>query len=157
MLEVCSTTLPQRLIPVVMQDERYYPYLKQRTKKYSDLADLAAEILSEIPELIVHKPQGAFYMTVVFKEGKLKDGQTLPIKNREVADYVESIIRPDFEHDKRFVYYLLAATGICVVPLKTGFNSTYHGFRFTLLDPDGESFKKNIETLRDAITLYLRS
>ena len=155
MLEVCSTTLPQQLIPVVMRDERYYPYLKQRTKKYSDMADLAAEILSVIPELIIHKPQGAFYMTIVFKDGALKDGQTLPIANREVASYLESIVIPDFEHDKRFVYYLLAATGLCVVPLKTGFNSTYHGFRFTVLDPDIGSFKKNIETLRDAIQLYL--
>jgi alanine-synthesizing transaminase len=157
MLEVCSTTLPQRLIPVVMQDERYYPYLKQRTKKYSGMADLAAEILSVIPELIIHKPQGAFYMTIVFKDGALKDGQTLPIPNREVASYIESLVTPDFGHDKRFVYYLLASTGLCVVPLMTGFNSTYHGLRFTVLDPDIESFKKNIETLRDAIQMYLAS
>ena len=157
MLEVCSTTLPQQLIPVVMQDERYYPYLKQRTKKYAAMADLAAEILGEIPELIIHKPQGAFYMTVVFKDGTLRDGQTLPIENSEVASYIESLITPDFSHDKRFVYYLLAATGICVVPLMSGFNSTYYGFRFTVLDPDMESFKKNIETLRDATESYLSS
>ena len=157
MLEVCSTTLPQRLIPVVMQDERYYPYLKQRTKKYSAMADMAADILGEIPELIINKPQGAFYMSAVFKEGALKDGQTLPITNREVASYIESIMTPEFEYDKRFVYYLLAATGLCVVPLKTGFNSTYHGFRFTLLNPNIDSFKKNIETLRDAIQEYLAS
>ena len=157
MLEVCSTTLPQRLIPVVMQDARYYPYLKQRTKKYSDMTDLAAEILGVIPELIIHKPQGAFYMTIVFKDGALKNGQTLPIANREVASYIESLVTPDFEHDKRFVYYLLASTGLCVVPLMTGFNSTYHGLRFTVLDPDINSFKKNIETLRDAIQTYLSS
>ena len=157
MLEVCSTTLPQQLIPVVMQDPRYYPYLKERTKKYSDMADLAAEILGDIPELIIHKPQGAFYMTVVFKDGTLRDGQTLPIENSEVASYIESLITPDFSHDKRFVYYLLAATGICVVPLMSGFNSTYYGFRFTVLDPDMESFKKNIETLRDATESYLSS
>ncbi len=157
MLEVCSTTLPQRLIPVVMQDARYYPYLKQRTKKYSDMTDLAAEILGVIPELIIHKPQGAFYMTIVFKDGALKNGQTLPIANREVASYIESLVTPDFGHDKRFVYYLLASTGLCVVPLMTGFNSTYHGLRFTVLDPDIDSFKKNIETLRDAIQTYLAS
>jgi alanine-synthesizing transaminase len=157
MLEVCSTTLPQRLIPVVMQDERYYPYLKQRTKKYSDMADLAAEILGVIPELIIHKPQGAFYMTIVFKEGALKDGQTLPIANREVASYIELLVTPEFGYDKRFVYYLLGATGLCVVPLMTGFNSTYHGLRFTVLDPDIDSFKKNIETLRDSIQAYLAS
>ena len=157
MLEVCSTTLPQRLIPTVMQDERYYPYLKQRTKNYSEKASLAADILSHIPELIVHKPDGAFYMTVVFKEGALKNGQTLSIPNREVASYIESLVTDDFEHDKRFVYYLLAATGICVVPLKTGFNSTYHGFRFTLLDPNRETFSKNITEIKKAIERYLSS
>lgn len=157
MLEVCSTTLPQRLIPVVMQDERYYPYLKERNAKYSLMADVAGEILSEIPELIVHKPQGAFYMTVVFKDDVLNGTETLPITNPEVASYVQSLITSDFSHDKRFVYYLLASTGICVVPLMSGFNSTYYGFRFTLLDPDEESFKRNITTLKDSLKTYFKS
>ena len=41
------------------------------------------------------------------------------------------------EPDKRFVYYLMGATGIVVVPL-TGFQSTHHGFRATLLETDDE-------------------
>jgi alanine-synthesizing transaminase len=156
MLEVCSTTLPQRLIPIVMQDARYYPYLKERTAKYARLADIAAEILGDIPELIIHKPQGAFYMTIVFKDGVLNSNQKLTIPRSSVGAYVESLITPDFSHDKRFVYYLLAATGICVVPLMSGFNSTYHGFRFTMLDPDEESFRKNIMTLKDVLEAYLK-
>jgi aspartate/methionine/tyrosine aminotransferase len=157
MLEVCSTTLPQRLIPTIMQDERYYPYLKERTAKYAAMADTATAILGEISELIIHKPQGAFYMTVVFKDGALKDGQKLSISNSEVGKYVESIITADFSHDKRFVYYLLAATGICVVPLMSGFNSTYYGFRFTLLQPDTELFEQQIQILKTAIRAYLDS
>jgi aspartate/methionine/tyrosine aminotransferase len=157
MLEVCSTTLPQRLIPIVMQDERYFPYLKERTKKYKERADIAADILFTVPELIIHKPQGAFYMTIVFKEGALKDGQTLLIENREVATLVNTLISEDTPHDKRFTYFLLGATGLCVVPLQSGFNSTYYGFRVTLLDPDKESFIKNMETLRRAIVEYLKS
>jgi alanine-synthesizing transaminase len=157
MLEVCSTTLPQRLIPVVMQDERYYPYLKERTAKYAKMADMAAKILGEIPELIVHKPQGAFYMTVVFKDGVLTGEQKLAIPNNQVGKYVESLITPDFSYDKRFVYYLLASTGICVVPLMSGFNSTYYGFRFTVLEPNPEVFRTTIETLATAIRTYLHS
>ena len=157
MLEVCSTTLPQRLIPTIMQDARYFPYLKERTKKYAAMADEAAEILGDIPQLIIHKPQGAFYMTVVFKEGALTDTQTLPISNGEVASYIRSLITPDFGLDKRFVYYLLASTGICVVPLMTGFNSTYHGFRFTVLDPNEDHFKESIQTLQVAVIAYLAS
>lgn len=155
MLEVCSTTLPQTLIPVIMQDERYFPYLKARTKAYQAKADLAAEILGSIPELIVHKPEGAFYMTVVFKEGVLTSTQSLPIENGEVASYIESLIKLEFPLDKRFVYYLLGATGICVVPLTSGFNSTYHGFRFTLLDPDISSFTQHINLLAETIRTYI--
>lgn len=157
MLEVCSTTLPQRLIPIVMQDERYYPYLEARRAKYAAMAEVAAEVLADIPELIVNKPQGAFYMTVVFKEGVLTASQKLSVPHSAVAEYVESCITADFSHDKRFVYYLMAATGLCVVPLMSGFNSTYYGFRFTLLDPSPENFKKNIESLRRAIKSYLTS
>ncbi len=43
--------------------------------------------------------------------------------------------------DKRFVYYLLAATGICVVPL-TGFNCDLKGFRVTLLESDDAKFEQ---------------
>lgn len=157
MLEVCSTTLPQRLIPTIMQDERYFPYLKERITYYAELANLAEEILSDIPELIVRKPQGAFYMTIVFKEGALNNSQKLEIPNREVAKYIESIITPDFSYDKRFVYYLLAATGICVVPLQSGFNSTYYGFRFTLLDPSEERFIDTITKIKKVLKLYLNS
>ncbi|MCD5381203.1 MAG: pyridoxal phosphate-dependent aminotransferase [Candidatus Pacebacteria bacterium] len=157
MLEVCSTTLPQKLIPVVMQDERYYPYLKERNKKYQSRARIATDILSSIPELIVNEPQGSFYLTVVFKEVVLSDSNTLPIKNYEIKRLIESLLDDDTHLDKRFVYYLLGSTGLCVVPLKGGFNSTFNGFRFTLLESNEELFRKNIELLRDSIIKYLAS
>jgi aspartate/methionine/tyrosine aminotransferase len=157
MLEVCSTTLPQQMIPIVMADPRYEPYLKDRTHDYEEKARIAEEILGTIPELIVHKPHGAFYMTVVFKEGALNNTQTLPIENEAVKSFVEGCITSDFTLDKRFTYYLLGATGLCVVPLTSGFNSTYHGFRFTLLDPDEDSFVSNMESLKVAIVSYLQS
>ncbi len=157
MLEVCSTTLPQRLIPTVMQDERYFPYLAERNKKYQARAYVASEILSTVPELIVHKPQGAFYMTAVFKDGVLKERQSLPIDNSAVAELVESLVSEDTMLDKRFIYYLLGATGICVVPLSGGFNSTFYGFRFTLLEADDETFRKNIEQIKEAVVAYLAS
>jgi aspartate/methionine/tyrosine aminotransferase len=58
--------------------------------------------------------------------------------------------------DKRFVYYLLAATGICVVPL-TGFNCELMGFRITLLESDEVRFEKIFKTVRDKIKEYLAS
>jgi len=154
-LEVCSTTLPQRVLPKVMGDKRYYPYLAGRTRNYSRRADYAHEVLSKIPNIIIHKPQGAFYMTCVFRKDMLKKNQMLSIKT-SLKKYIESCLT-NATPDKRFVYYLLASTGICVVPLSSGFNSSLHGFRFLLLEPNDTRFKKTINTIAKAISDYTAS
>jgi alanine-synthesizing transaminase len=156
MLEVCSTTLPQKVLPKVMDDKRYYPYLKERNAVYMKKADIAYDIFSKIPELIVHKPNGAFYMTVVFKNGVLNNKQKLLPANPEAWKIIEQISETD-KLDKRFVYQLLASKGICVVPLSSGFNSDLYGFRITLLELDEEKFKKIIETIAGEIKEYLIS
>ena len=155
MLEVCSTTLPQKVLPDVMSDRRYLPYLDERVRKYATRSKSASEVLAQIPEVIIHPAQGAFYMTLVFKEGSLKSNQSLPISPETLA-----IIEPHLAGatlDQRFVYYLLAATGICVVPLSSGFNSTLSGFRFTLLEPDEDRFRETIRILSASIRAYLDS
>ena len=155
MLEVCSTTLPQKVLPEVMSDARYIPYLDERVRRYDTRSKSAVEVLSQIPELIIHPAQGAFYMTPVFKEGSLTASQSLPISLE-----AQAIIEPhhaDATLDQRFVYYLLAATGICVVPLSSGFNSTLSGFRFTLLESDEARFKETITMLSASIRAYLDS
>ena len=157
MLEVCSTTLPQQILPSVMNDDRYYPMLKERSEQYQRRAEEAYTILSSIPEVIIHKPNGAFYMTLVFKDGVLNDTQTLPISNDAIADMVAALVSADITNDKRFVYYVLASTGICVVPLTSGFNSSYDGFRFTLLEQDDAVFTRTLTALKDAIVTYISS
>ncbi len=154
MLEVCSTTLPQKVLPRVMSDLRYYPYLKERTNAYQKKAKIAYEIFSQIPELIVHKPNGAFYMTIVFKNEVLDNKQKLNSVNEESGKIIEEISKTD-KLDKRFVYQLLASRGICVVPLSSGFNSDLYGFRITLLEPSEEKFRKIIETIAIAIKEYI--
>ena len=154
-LEVCSTTLPQRVLPKVMRDARYYPYLAERTRRYERRADYAHKALSRIPGIIIHKPQGAFYMTCVFQKGTLKKNQSLPIKS-SLKKFIESSLTAA-ALDKRFVYYLLASTGVCVVPLSSGFNSSLYGFRFLLLEPDDARFKKTINIIAKAISDYLES
>ena len=153
-LEVCSTTLPQRALPRVMSDKRYYPYLEGRMRRYAARADYAHSILSRIPGLIIHKPRGAFYMTCVFRKGVLKKNQTLPAR-RELRKFIDASL-VDASLDKRFVYYLLASTGICVVPLSSGFNSRLQGIRFTLLETNPKRFKKTIDTIAKAIADYTR-
>ncbi len=155
MLEVCSTTLPQKVLPMVMSDPRYYPYLANRVVRYQARAQKAKEILAAIPELQVHEAHGAFYMTPIFKEGVLNDTETLPMSSA-----AREIIEPHLVHahsDQRFAYQLLAATGVCVVPLSSGFNSDRMGFRFTLLEQDDARFEHIIRTIRDSVRAYIDS
>ena len=155
MSEVCSTTLPQMAIPKIMTHPEYKNYLRQRTQHYEKLSNIAYGILKDVPFLIANKSNGAFYMTVLFNESVLNERQFLSIEQSDVRNYVESLIG-DVEHDKRFVYYLLASTGICVVPL-TSFFSPLLGFRMTLLDKDVDEFEFVVKTIAAKITEYIHS
>ncbi|MEN6638945.1 MAG: pyridoxal phosphate-dependent aminotransferase [Smithella sp.] len=155
MSEVCSTTLPQMAIPRIMTHPEYKNYLRERTEHYEKLSAIAYGVLKDVPFVIANKSNGAFYMTVLFNESVLNERQFLPIEQQEVRRYVESLTK-DIEYDKRFVYYLLASTGICVVPL-TSFFSPLLGFRMTLLDKDIEEFEYVVKTIAVKITEYINS
>ena len=155
MLEVCSTTLPQKALPKILSDERYPKYLAENNAKYDKRAELFYKTFSRVPGVTSVRPQGALYATVIFDEDVLKPNQTSPIENKEVKKYIEPLVK-NIPLDKRFVYYLLASTGICVVPL-SGFNSDLPGFRITLLEVDDAKFKKNLDTVAEAIKKYLKS
>jgi aspartate/methionine/tyrosine aminotransferase len=156
MSEVCSTTLPQLAIPRIMTHPEYQNYLDTRKKHYEKLSNIAYNILKDVPCLMVNKTDGAFYMTIIFNESGLNSNQTLHIKNKEIREFVEHLVKEPIEHDKRFVYYLLAATGICVVPL-TSFFTSLLGFRMTLLDKDEAEFEYVVKTIAEKITEYINS
>src|SRR3989338_5976120 len=156
MLEVCSTTLPQSVIPVIMSDPRYESHLEERREFYKKRAGMAFEILKKVPGIISPKAAGAFYVSTVFKDGVLNGEQTLKIKNDKVRKFVEEKTANGVSPDKRFVYCLMGATGICVVPL-SGFNCALQGFRATLLESDDSKFKWIFETLAEKIGEYLKS
>jgi len=154
-LEVCSTSLPQYSIPLVIGDPRYIEHLNRRKKLFEGRVNEAWEVLSKVKGVHVNKPQGAFYMTVLFENGVLNDRQTLPIKDSALRQYIEQMVTK-VKPDKRFVYYLLAATGICVVPL-TGFCCEKPGFRVTLLETDDVKRKWTWDTIAQSIKTYLES
>ena len=156
MSEVCSTTLPQMAIPRIMTHPEYKNYLRERTQHYEKLSAIAYGILKDVPFLIANKTNGAFYNTVIFNESVLNDRQSLPIAQPEIRKYVEDLTKGSIEYDKRFVYYLLAATGICVVPL-TSFFTPLLGFRMTLLDKDVDEFEYVVKTIAAKITEYINS
>jgi len=154
-LEVCSTTAPQLTIPPVMGDERYPGHLLRRAAIFEGRANEAHSALAGIDGVHVNCPSGAFYMTVLFEDGALNGGQTLQIDKPEVRQMVEGLVA-GAPNDQRFVYYLMGATGICVVPL-SGFYCKREGFRITLLECDDEKRAWTLRTLGDALRAYLGS
>ncbi len=155
MLEVCSTTLPQRVIPAIIGDARYESHIARRNAVYEKRSRIAYGLLKDIKGIIVNQTNGAFYMTVMFRENVLTPNQKLAIANAKAKEKVEQLVK-NVALDKRFVYYLLGSTGICVVPL-TGFNCDLQGFRVTLLESDDSKFEWIFSTLREKITEYLQS
>ncbi len=156
MVEVCSTTLPQKALPYILSHPKYQTYREQRSQRYQHFSKIAYDRLKSIPEVIVNPANGAFYMSVAFEDGVLNQFQTLPIPNGAVGELVKNITGdPKIQPDKRFVYYLLAATGICVVPL-TSFNTDIQGFRLTLLEPNETRFIQMLDKLKEGIEHYIR-
>lgn len=156
MSEVCSTTLPQISIPIMMEHPKYKEYLSTRIAHYEKLSNIAYDTLKDVPYVAVNRTNGAFYMSVVFNEAVLNGKQTLPIKQQNVKDYIKKIVDNKIEHDKRFVYYLLGATGICVVPL-TSFFTSLQGFRITLLEKNETKFRNTLKKVADNIVKYIES
>lgn len=157
MVEVCSTTLPQMAIPGLLTHPEYPGYLEERKGRYERCSNIAYDLLKKVPGLKVNRTNGAFYMAVAFEEGRLNGRQTLPIENNEVRELVEGLVnQPGCSLDKRFVYYLLASTGICTVPLSS-FCTPEMGFRITLLERNEVEFTKIFETIAANVTAYLKS
>ena len=152
-LEVCSTTLPQKAIPEIFSDSRYPDHLKRRAAMFESRAREAVDILGKIQGITVVKPSGAFYLTIAFENPLPSEGPLPKMINPEIERRVKEI-SADVAPDKRFVYWMLGATGICTVPL-SGFCSDLHGFRATLLENDDEKRRTTFESMAAAIELYL--
>lgn len=156
-LEVCSTSLPQLCIPAVMGDPRYPAHLERRAKLFEARAEEAAAAFSGTSGVSLVKPRGAFYAAAVFDAEKFASadaaGKKLPVADPSLARFIEERtvgVAPD----KRFVYRLLASTGVCVVPL-SGFASDLPGFRFTLLEHDDAQRARIYRTLAEAAEAYV--
>jgi len=152
-LEVSSTTLPQMSIPLVMGDARYPDHLDARERMFAKRSDEVVAAFAGCEHIILNKPSGAFYFTVMFKDGVLTNDQSLDIEDASITAAIERMV-DGVQPDKRFVYYLMGATGIVVVPL-TGFQCEHHGFRATLLEADDEKRAWIFKSLRVAIDRYV--
>jgi len=157
MVEVCSTTLPQKAIPRILEHPGYEAFLDGRRRRYERFSEIAYNTLKKVDGVITNRTNGAFYVTVAFEKDRLNHQQRLPIGDKGVERLVEELCAaPGMEPDKRFVYYLIGAAGLCVVPLSS-FNTDLQGFRFTLLEQSELKFRKTMETLATSIEEYLES
>jgi aspartate/methionine/tyrosine aminotransferase len=112
--------------------------------------------LGTVPELTFNETYGAFYNTIIFREGTLKPHQKIKIDNPKISSLVDEWVDHPIPMDKRFVYYLLGAKGVCVVPISS-FCSELQGFRVTLLEEKEEVLVKTFTAIRDGIVEYLSS
>lgn len=152
-LEVCSTSLPQMAIPPVFSDPRYPEHLARRNALFGERAREAAAVLNQVPGVRVNPPRGAFYLTVLIDPERIADFRPLSM-GREAAAFLAGRIG-EAAPDKRLVYNLLGAAGICTVPL-SGFCSARPGFRATLLEQDDRRRRRIWETLADSLERMLR-
>jgi len=104
MLEVCSTTLPQIVLPHLYEHPEYPAYLQSRIDKYQRRADEACDFFKTIPQIRVNKPKGVFYLVAELLDCPRS---TLESVNKEVRmnlDALEDLPatlnnHPDFQFD----------------------------------------------------------
>jgi len=118
MMEVCSTTLPQMSIPLIMGNSRYKDHLARRATIFGQRANEAYEVLGNIEGLLVNRPQGAFYFTAIFEPGLLNSEQSLPVPNPAVKHKLDT--------------FLHNIPPLCILLDGVSRNLCYTAFRFSL-------------------------
>ena len=154
MLEVCSTTLPQYVIPEVYESDNFKKSLVTRVEKYKKRAKKASKVFSEIKWVSVVEPKGAFYLSITFDLKKLNTKFEIDFNSSEIKEIIHTKIWTNPRFDKKFCYYLLAETWICSVPLSS-FNSDIDWFRITLLEDNFDKYKNTLSTIKDFILKFL--
>jgi aspartate/methionine/tyrosine aminotransferase len=150
-LEVCSASLPQLILPEVIEHPLYLPHLHNRARIFRQRAREAAQILGQSTRVAYSVPQGAFYSAIHFTEPLPLKGQ-LTTASAELHHLAQEKTA-DKLPDARFCAWLLTSTGICCVPL-SAFCSPVPGFRLTLLESDDRKRKWIYETVVKAVEEY---
>lgn len=156
MIEVCSTTLPQLALPLILGSDKFPAYRADLNEKIGRRSKIITSILADLPQLTFNETYGAFYNTIVFKADVLNKEQSLDVKDPKAKELLDTWLTDDMDNDKRFVYYLLAAKGVCVVPLSS-FHSDVEGFRVTLLEEDEELLAETFGKIKEAVQEYCNS
>ena len=150
MLEVCSTSLPQKALPEVYAHPEFKSMLAQRIDKYEQRAKEASAFFADIPQVRLIDPKGVFYLVIELLElpyAKLES------KNKQIRLELDRLEEKEICQDFQFCYELMGAEGICVVPL-SGFGCQLTGFRMTMLEESDTQFTKTLAGIGRAISAY---
>lgn len=157
MLEVCSTTLPQVVFPMVVTHPEFPAFHRSRLDKYQARLDTALEIFAGCEVLKPVIPDGVFYLTVVIDTARFPNTVKLTSRNEDVRCFLDVLeVKTQLRSDKLFAYELLGAEGVCVVPL-SGFSSPIDGFRMTLLEQDEALFAETCRRIRRGAEAFFQA
>jgi len=146
MLEVCSTTLPQYVIPEIYESIEFKKSLIERIEKYKLRAKKAKEVFSQIEWIWVVEPKWAFYLSVTFDLDKFDIHKKINLENKQIEKIILDKIGDNPRFDKKFCYLLLEETWVCSVPLSS-FNSSIDWFRITLLEDDFQKYSRTLDLI----------
>lgn len=157
MIEVSSTKLPQLAIPRIMKNEQYPAFLEETKRKIGKRSAYLNEVFKDVPYIKFNQTNGAFYNTMIFKEGVLNPNQKLKIEDGRVQELLDNwFATSKMTLDKQFVYYLLAAKQVCIVPISS-FSSDLLGFRITLLEENEQIIEETFRRIKEGVMEYCTS
>ncbi|AXJ01622.1 Aspartate/methionine/tyrosine aminotransferase [Cyclonatronum proteinivorum] len=153
MTEVCSTSLPQRVIPAIMSHPLYQSWQQGIKDDLRRKMSQVREAFHDIDGFHISGGGGAFYATVHIDCDFAGSCVPYTSLNDTQLNLIRKWLKPGAAQDYKIVYYLLAVHGICVVPL-SGFSTPQCGFRFTLLEQDSDRFKALLEEMKAGLSLW---
>ncbi|MGB1008757.1 MAG: pyridoxal phosphate-dependent aminotransferase [Thiolinea sp.] len=155
MLEVCSTTLPQMILPDIYRAPEFTGHIRSRIEKYQCRAREAVDYFSQFPQVRVTMPGGVFYLVVELLD---LPRNKLTAKTKAARLYIDKLLEQNdnVAADFQFVYEMMAAEGVCAVPL-SGFGCDLQGYRMTLLQDDDAVFSETLRLMGRAIEGYYQA
>ena len=152
-MEVCSTALPQVVIPEIMSHAKYNEHLSSKNKHLKVRAEQLQESLRNSTGLIPNRSDGSLFGMLVMDANCFPNVSLPPIDNKYFR-----LLEPHLKNaslDRIFTYYLLASTGICAVPLSS-FHTRWQGIRLTLLEQNESKFLIMCSKIQQAYKRFYR-
>jgi aspartate/methionine/tyrosine aminotransferase len=147
MMEVCSTTLPQKVLPSIYSHPKYVSFLNDRKLGLSTKVNLLKSRIENLDGISCSGADGAFYATIhatnSITSSDIELEMLTEVQQRLFHRWTENF---DGKPDLLLAYYLLAGAGVCTVPL-SGFNSNVPGIRITLLEQNIDKFEYMLDQL----------